>query len=362
MDNLTHSLTGALLGQMGLKRKTGLAMPTLIIAANIPDIDAVAVLFGGHQHLAIRRGITHGPIAMLLLPIILWVMMLWFDNWQLRRSKRPESRLPIHKGWLLTLAYIGCLSHPALDWLNSYGIRLLEPFSSNWFYGDSIFIIDIWIWAALIAGVWISLRQERGGRENWKIPAFISFGAILFYILGNISLSRHAVQETKIALRNYVGVHDVAQIVANPVPIFFWKREILFGSPNNYYQFEYSLFDEKKLSENAAALYASSKEIIIARHAPAIVKPDKIRLRDKDADAFLFWSRMPHNAMIIEGGKRYAIFADARFTDPMVSERFRARVQLLPQEENLSAPLAAPKDVRLDKPKDTPEQDKADGR
>ena len=48
MDNLTHSLAGAVLGQMGLKRKTGLAMPTLIIAANLPDIDAVAVLLGGH--------------------------------------------------------------------------------------------------------------------------------------------------------------------------------------------------------------------------------------------------------------------------------------------------------------------------
>lgn len=43
-------------------------MPTLIIAANLPDIDA-ATLLGGHQHLAIRRGITHGPIAMLLLPV-----------------------------------------------------------------------------------------------------------------------------------------------------------------------------------------------------------------------------------------------------------------------------------------------------
>ena len=147
MDNLTHSLVGALIGQMGLKRKTGLAMPTLIIAANIPDIDAVAVLLGGHQHLAMRRGITHGPIAMVVLPLLLWGAMLWFDAWQTRRGKRPEKRLPVHKGWLLALAYIGCLSHPLFDWFNSYGVRLLEPFSSQWFYGDTLFIIDIWIWA-----------------------------------------------------------------------------------------------------------------------------------------------------------------------------------------------------------------------
>jgi len=29
MDNLTHSLVGAVLGQAGLKRTTGLAMPAL---------------------------------------------------------------------------------------------------------------------------------------------------------------------------------------------------------------------------------------------------------------------------------------------------------------------------------------------
>jgi len=107
MDNLTHSLVGALIGQMGLKRKTGLAMPTLIIAANIPDIDAVATLLGGHQHLALRRGITHGPIAMVVLPLLLWGIMLWCDRWQARRGKRPDKRLTIHYGRAVALAANG---------------------------------------------------------------------------------------------------------------------------------------------------------------------------------------------------------------------------------------------------------------
>ena len=52
MDNLTHSLAGAVLGQMGLKEKTGLAMPTLILAANLPDIDAACLAWlDGVQHL-----------------------------------------------------------------------------------------------------------------------------------------------------------------------------------------------------------------------------------------------------------------------------------------------------------------------
>ncbi len=72
MDNLTHSFTGALIGQAGLKKKTGLAMPALIIGANLPDVDAACFFWlEGVEHLAFRRGITHGPIALLLLPLVL---------------------------------------------------------------------------------------------------------------------------------------------------------------------------------------------------------------------------------------------------------------------------------------------------
>ena len=142
MDNLTHSLVGALLGQAGLKKKTGLAMPALIIGANLPDVDAACFFWlEGTEHLGFRRGITHGPPAWVLLPLVLAAILWWFDRWQEKRGKRPEGRLPVNFKWLYLLSFIGCLSHPALDWLNVYGIRLLEPFSSQWFYGDTLFII-----------------------------------------------------------------------------------------------------------------------------------------------------------------------------------------------------------------------------
>ena len=94
MDNLTHSLIGALLGQMGLKKKTGLAMPTLIIAANLPDIDAGCAIYG-IESLSMRRGISHGPIALILLPIVLWGLMLAFDRWHgVRRARTSYQLLP----------------------------------------------------------------------------------------------------------------------------------------------------------------------------------------------------------------------------------------------------------------------------
>ena len=36
-----------------------------------------------------------------------------------------------------------------LDWLNTYGVRLLMPFDGRWFYGDALFIVDPWVWLLL---------------------------------------------------------------------------------------------------------------------------------------------------------------------------------------------------------------------
>jgi inner membrane protein len=315
MDNLTHSLVGALIGQMGLKRKTGLAMPTLIIAANIPDIDAVAVLLGGHQHLAIRRGITHGPIAIMVLPLLLWGAMLWFDAWQTRRSNRPHTRLPIHNGWLLALTYLGCLTHPLFDLLNSYGVRLLEPFSSQWFYGDALFIVDPWVLAMMGAAVWISLKRERTGSLHWAYPARLGFGGIVAYVGLNLTIS-------SLATARYDGPD---MIVANPVPLAFWQRENLWRDkglmrvvpkPETYGRDSYSV-------------WSAETPLLAEDHGSTNMSDPRIALwakQNPDAQAFLFWSRMP----IAELHEDRIILRDQRFMDPLVVDRFA--VTLRPPE------------------------------
>ena len=309
MDNLTHSLAGALLGQMGLKTKTGLAMPTLIIAANLPDIDAVAVLLGGHQHLALRRGLTHGPIAMVLLPVLLWAAMLVWDKW------RPnEKRLPMHKGWLLALAYIGTISHPALDWLNSYGVRLLEPFSSQWFYGDSIFIIDIWIWAALIAGVWMSRHREKRGKSSWQKPAIVGFFALCGYIFANGVITGQAESGARdLVIARYDRTASMPEpfVVANPVPIAFWQRDIVWRDGTDYGSGSYSL-------GSGVSLSGEVRPHNMGQGRAERVVPDK----RSDAAAYLFWSRMP----VLEQADKATIIRDQRFMDPRLGDRFTLRI------------------------------------
>jgi inner membrane protein len=191
LDNLAHSLAGAALGEAGLKKKTGLGMAALIIGANLPDIDVLGLLV--NENLAWRRGWTHGPIAMLILPPLLAAALVLFDHAQGKRGTRPADRMPIHRGWLLALAYVGWFSHPLLDYMNTYGIRLLMPFSDRWFYGDVLFIIDLWIWIMLGLGVWLSRRRQRQGSAKAARPARLSLALSSVYILA-MGLSNDAAE------------------------------------------------------------------------------------------------------------------------------------------------------------------------
>src|SRR5690606_26968846 len=81
MDNLTHSLAGASLAAAGLRRTTPLATSTLVVAANAPDVDAFIYLFRDEYYaLAFRRGYTHGPVAIALLPFVVAGVMLAWDR------------------------------------------------------------------------------------------------------------------------------------------------------------------------------------------------------------------------------------------------------------------------------------------
>ncbi|MCM0001174.1 MAG: metal-dependent hydrolase [Erythrobacter sp.] len=296
MDNLTHSLVGAVMGQAGLKRTTGLAMPALIIGANLPDVDAACFFWlEGTEHLAFRRGITHGPPALVLLPLILAGLLWAFDRWQTRRGTRPEARLPVRFGWLYAMAFIGCLSHPFFDWLNVYGIRLLEPFSSQWFYGDTLFIIDPWLWAVLIAGVWVSLRREKAEAE-WMRPAQVGIAAVLAYIGVNGAISWADATTTRVSGET---------AIASPVPLAFWERDMILGGPNNW-------------SVRADDRSFPPFRPITDQHC---AWPDfnAARRTNSQLDAFLFWSRAPFLTRAVDGS---VVLRDARFTDPRVGDRF----------------------------------------
>lgn len=169
MDPLAHTLVGATLAETRLRNGTAaMALPAGVLAANAPDVDAITMLVSRDLVLGFRRGSTHGVLAMVVLPLVLTAVLLLIDRMAARRRGRePQARA----GPLLRLTAAGVLSHPFLDWLNTYGVRFLMPFDDTWFYGDALFIIDPWVW--LLAGLTVVLAHSASwaGIAGWGLLA-----------------------------------------------------------------------------------------------------------------------------------------------------------------------------------------------
>ncbi|MEO0501272.1 MAG: metal-dependent hydrolase [Pseudomonadota bacterium] len=325
MDNLAHTLAGAALAEAGLKEKTGLGLATLMIAANLPDVDAVFA--GADAGLAIRRGITHGPVGLIVLPILLTLAIVAFDRWQARRGKRPEGRLPVRPGWVLALAYIGALSHPALDWLNVYGVRCLAPFSDRWFYGDTLFIIDVWLWTVLAIGTFLSQRRRRRGVAGPRTPALAALGALVLYV-GAMGFASHVAEArgTDAVIAAGYGTPDV--MIASPVPVNPFRREMIYRADGRIG------FGEATFSPGLD-LTLGAPPFPDGMDAPEI---EAAAARSEKLRALLFWGRVPFAKIDRTTSGTRVVVTDARYSDSPNSGIFEAEVILPPSPSSVSEP------------------------
>ncbi len=192
MDNVTHTLLGLTIGRAGVERLGALAMPTLVIAANLPDADIIVSPFGQTAYLEHHRGITHAAIGILVQIPLLAAAMWSLGRWLQRRRDEAASprggdgesdegavsppRRPVRFLPLLTAATIGLASHPLLDLLNTYGVRPWLPVSDLRYFGDAVFIVDPWIW--LVLGSAVCLTGPRGMRHGVRWAAIAAVAAV----------------------------------------------------------------------------------------------------------------------------------------------------------------------------------------
>jgi inner membrane protein len=289
MDNLCHTLVGAALGEAGLKHRTRLGNATLMIASNLPDID-VLVFATGTPSVAFRRGWTHGILADALLPPLLTAVMLFVASRRRTTSTQPAVK-PMQ---LLLLSYIGVILHVLMDLLNTYGVRLLMPFSQRWFYGDVLFIIDPWLWLALATGISLSIRRRA---PNW---ARVSLAIAAAYVLAMLVGARVARAEIIDRWRQVEGQPPNALMVG-PIPVTPLQRQLIIDAGARYetgmfrWQPRSIRFDADDVVKND-----TDPRVAAARKAPNI-------------RAFLIWSRFPFWTFEpVEGGTRVTV-GDMRF-------------------------------------------------
>ena len=295
MDNLCHTLVGAVLADTGLKHRTRLGTATLIIGANFPDIDVVAVPLGAG--ITFRRGWTHGVLALAVLPFVLTGIMLWWDR---RRSRRghPRQDVPIRPRELLFLSALSILTHPTLDFLNSYGMRWLAPFSDRWFYGDSLFIVDPWLLVLLLAGTILARRSALGVRA-----ARVALASAALYIAAMIGISTYARWRTVAVLG---ATFDAPRrLMVAPVPIDPFHRQVIYDAGDSYEMTTIGAFDVPAVVPGArrVAKGANDEAVLEARRQPAV-------------RAFLSWSRFPYFEVARDASGVTVRVADARYATP----------------------------------------------
>ena len=259
-----------------------------MIAANLPDID-VLVFTTSTPSVAFRRGWTHGIASQALLPIALTGLIWLVARW------RPGGRdRPVHLGWVLALSYIGVYSHVLLDLLNNYGVRLLAPVNWRWFYGDSVFIIDPWLWIVLAGGIWLARRQASAA------PARRAVLIALLYIGAMVVTARLA---RDIVIDAWQAEHGrtVDRLMVGPVPITPLQRAVIVDAGDHYDSGTFTWWPTRVTFDPASVPKNDDRpEVAIAREAPNV-------------RAFLVWSRFPFWTLEpVAGGTRVTV-ADMRF-------------------------------------------------
>jgi inner membrane protein len=352
VDPLTHSLTGAALSRAGLNRTTPLATATLVLAANAPDIDIVASAAGSYTSLAFRRGITHGPLAMLLLPLAVAGAVLLYDR--VRRRRGQPDAPSVRAVPTLGLAALGVLSHPLLDWMNTYGIRLLMPLSDRWFYGDSLFIIDPWAWlmlAAPLVAVYAGTRRRQvawavlavaatalvmlvpmvpvGARVLWAAAlaavlahalrvrrrgsaepvttrgARVALAALTLYVAGMVAADQVATWRTyREALAAGIPAAGTAdtEIMVAPVPANPFSGDVVVATGQAYHTGRFHWFRTPHVLWDDEPIPLGERDQVVFA-----------TLQLQDVRNFLRWSRFPFVA-VVEGEDGYVVrFGDARY-------------------------------------------------
>ena len=270
MDNLCHTLTGAALGEAGLKQRTRYANAILMIASNLPDVD-VLVFATSTPSVEFRRGWTHGVLAQAFLPLILAAVFLLIG-----RSRRATAHgPPLRPRAVLGLSYLGVLVHVAMDWLNNYGVRFLMPFSGRWFYGDAVYIVDPWIWTTLGLGVFLARR--------WKAvtPARTALAVALVYV-GVMVWSARAARD--VVLELWISKRGDAPhaLMVGPAPIDPFQKIVIADAGGRYENGRFRWWDKQLLMNGPTVPKRETDPAVLrAREHP--------RIR-----SILVWARFPY--------------------------------------------------------------------
>ncbi|HEX3371221.1 MAG TPA: metal-dependent hydrolase, partial [Candidatus Acidoferrales bacterium] len=125
MEPVTHALTSLALGRAGLNKITRAATPILLVSGLAADVDWITRLGLAETFLRGHRTVTHSIVGTAMIGLLVGTA-----GWMLGR-KYPKFAVKI--GVAVFISAIGASSHLFMDLLNGYGVKLLWPFSEQYY-------------------------------------------------------------------------------------------------------------------------------------------------------------------------------------------------------------------------------------
>jgi inner membrane protein len=261
----------------------------------------LAYFWGPAAHLAFRRGWTHGILGLALWPFALTGAMLLVDR-GIRRVRRTEPPSNLVPGQLLLLSSVAILSHPILDTLNTYGMRWLMPFSGHWFYGDTLFIVDPWLWLALGLGVMAS-RPRRGDTRAARIALGVSF----VYV---VAMAASALAARRIAGREIATMsgEQVERLMISPFPVNPFLRSVVVEQAEVYRTVRFRWLAHRHLDPSSVRIFPKGPT-----DHPAV----RAAMATTVGRRYLGWARFPaYQVEPARGGDFVVRIVDLRYGDP----------------------------------------------
>jgi inner membrane protein len=298
MDNVCHSLAGAVLAEAGFARRSRFATAALVIGANIPDLDVLYLLGGDLTGLESRRGWTHGIPALALWPfVVVGGVLMWHKY--VRRGDMTDQ--PVDLRTLLAGSALAVVSHPLLDWMNTYGVRFLMPFSERWFYGDTLFIVDLVLLFLFGVGWWLSRKARLRDVPHSTRAARSALALALLYVA--VMKLQNARSEETAARALGLPSRTPREVMVAPLPVSMRTRSALVRTDSGY--------AVRYVRAGLTRVAVDSLHEFLRTRAD-----DPLSAAARATDAyrrFTRWSRFPYFVPAPDGDSGVVFIGDARY-------------------------------------------------
>jgi inner membrane protein len=177
------------------------------------------------------------------------------------------------------------------------------PFSKEWFYGDTLFIIDPWVWLMLLVGLFYSARMEKAKRSRSTVPAQVALATVTLYI-GAMAISGR--EARAIITREFAATGARAgDVMAGPVPLDPFVRRFVVEEDHRYRAGTFHWLKQPHIDASQVLEFPRGR----TSH-PAVTRAAETALGIR----FLGWARYPTFEVQPLGSERFLVhIVDLRY-------------------------------------------------